>query len=268
MASGDAAGATGGTGPHLEPAYLHVERRGAVLIVTLDRPGKLNAYDGAGLKAVGEVWRQLDDDPSLRVGVLTGAHGRAFCAGADVSAAAGGGFDDPPYPEVAEGLAAKPVVAAIEGLCLGGGMMIAAGCDLRIASTNAEFGLPEARWNLPAQWLGALARQLLPAHALELALLADERLPASRLYDMGWINRVVDNGTALQIAVDWAERLAELAPAALRAFKALITQAAWRSPGDALALGHEQAAALVRMKDTVEGGLAFAEHRPPRFEDR
>lgn len=165
--------------------YVVTERRGPVLLATLSRPDKLNTYDGPGLKAVAAAWRELDDDPALRVGVLTGAGNRAFCAGADVRAAATGGFDDPPYPEVAEGLARKPVIAAIDGLCLGGGMMIAAGCDLRIAGTLAEFGLPEARWNLPAQWLGVLARQLLPAHALELAVLADERVSAWRMYEMG-----------------------------------------------------------------------------------
>jgi enoyl-CoA hydratase len=248
--------------------YLSVEARGAVLVVTLDRPEKLNAYDGPGLKAIGEVWRQLDDDPALRVGVLTGAGDRAFCAGADVAAAAGGGFDEPPYPEVAEGLAAKPVLAAIEGRCLGGGMMIATGCDLRLAGDRAEFGLPEARWNLPAQWLGALSRQLLPAHTLELALLADQLLPAQRLYEMGWLNRVVPAGTALDEALAWAERLAALAPAAIRSFKQLAVQSSWLDPSESLALGHRQAAALVQMQDTIEGGTAFAERRSPRFEDR
>jgi enoyl-CoA hydratase/carnithine racemase len=245
---------------------VRVGREGAVLVVTLHNPERHNTYDGPGLHAIGEVWRELDDDPTLRAGVLTGADG-TFCAGADIAAAAGGGFDDPPYPEVAEGLAAKPVVAALEGLCLGGGMMIATGCDLRIAGRSAEFGLPEARWNLPAQWLGALARQILPAHLLELALLADQRLPASRLYEMGWVNAVVDDGEALATARRWADRLAAMAPAALRSFKELGRRAAWDTPEAALALGHHHAARLVTMHDTAEGGRAFAERRPPNFED-
>lgn len=247
--------------------YLRVERVGAVLVVTLDRPERKNAYDGPGLKAIGEVWAELDADPDLRVGVIAGAGG-VFCAGADIAAAAGGGFDAPPYPEVAEGLASKPVIAAIEGMCLGGGMMIATGCDLRIAAESAEFGLPEARWNLPAQWLGALSRQMLPAHVLELALLADERLPAVRLREMGWLNATVPEGDALTEAVRWAERVAAMAPAAVRAFKELTKRAAWSTPDEALELGHAQARALVSMRDTVEGGQAFAERRPPRFEDR
>lgn len=252
----------------MDDDYVRTERDGPVLVVTLDRPDKHNAYDGDGLKAIGAVWAELDDDPTLRVGVLAGAGGRAFCAGADIGAAAGGGFSEPPYPEVAEGLAAKPVIAAIEGLCLGGGMMIATGCDLRIAGASATFGLPEARWNLPAQWLGALARQVLPAHALELALLADERLPAARLFEMGWLNRVVPDGEALPFALGWAERLAALAPAALRASKELTWRGTWASPDEVLALGHEHARHLVQMADTIEGGTAFVERRPPRFEDR
>jgi enoyl-CoA hydratase/carnithine racemase len=251
-----------------EQHYLTIDRRDAVLVVTLDRPDRLNTYDGDGLKALASTWRTLDDDPALRVGVLTGAGERAFCAGADIGAVASGGFDAPPYPELAENLAAKPVVVAIEGLCLGGGMMIATGGDLRIAGAGAEFGLPEARWNLPAQWLGALARQVRPAHVLELALRGDRRLPAVRLYEMGWLNEVVPTGAALDVALEWAEAIASMAPAAVRAFKELTLQAATLSPDDALALGHEQARRLVSMADTVEGATAFAERRPPRFEDR
>jgi enoyl-CoA hydratase/carnithine racemase len=246
--------------------YVRVERAGPVLVVTLDNPTRRNTYDGPGLHAIGNAWAELDADPSLRAGVLTGAGG-TFCAGADIAAAAGGGFDDPPYPEVAEGLATKPVIAAIEGLCLGGGMMIATGCDLRIAADSAEFGLPEARWNLPAQWLGALARQVLPAHLLELALLADQRLPASRLREMGWLNTTVTDGTALEAAMAWADRVAAMAPAAVRAFKALTIRGGWDTPEASLALGHEQAKMLVAMQDTIEGARAFGERRPPKFTD-
>jgi enoyl-CoA hydratase/carnithine racemase len=247
--------------------YVQASRRGPVLVVTLHNPDRLNTYDGPGLKAIGAVWQELDDDPELRVGVLTGA-GADFCGGADIAAAAGGGFADPPYPEVAEGLAAKPVLAAIEGRCLGGGMMIATGCDLRVAGETAEFGLPEARWNLPAQWLGALARQMLPAHALELALLADERLPAARLHEMGWITRVVPDGEALACALELADRMAAMAPAAIRSFKSLVRQSSDLTAHEALALGHRQAQQLIGMHDTVEGATAFAERRPPRYEDR
>jgi enoyl-CoA hydratase len=247
--------------------YVAVEHRGRVLVVTLDRAGRRNAYDGPGLKALAAAWGELDTTAELRAGVLTGAHGD-FCSGADVAAAAGGGFHDPPYPEVAEGLSRKPVVAAVEGVCLGGGMMIACGADLRVAAESAVFGLPEARWNLPAPWLGALARQVHPAHALELALLADERLPARRLYEMGWLNRVVADGAALEAALVLAERLAALAPAALRSFKELVVRSASSPPEDSLALGHRQARTLVAMTDTAEGGRAFAERRAPAFDDR
>lgn len=248
--------------------YLVTGTRGPVLVVMLNRPDALNTYDGPGLKAIGDVWTRLDKDPSLRVGVLGGTGAKAFCTGADVQAAAGGGFDDPPYPEVAEGLATKPVIAAIEGLCLGGGMMIATGADLRIAGDTAEFGLPEARWNLPAQWLGALGRQILPAHAMELALLADERLPASRLHEMGWLNRVVPAGTALDAALEWADRLAAMAPRALVHFKDLTRRAAWETPTDATRLGYEHAIDLIGMADTAEGAKAFADKRAPTYEDR
>src|SRR3954471_15532315 len=190
-------------------ARVELERDGPVLLVTLaDEPGRYPAYDGRALHALGEAWSELDAAPALRAAVLTSSSDAAFCVGADIAVVAAGGFSDGPYPEVAEPLAAKPVLAAIEGLCLGGGMMIACGADLRIAGEGARFGLPEARWTLPAQWLGALSRQVLPAHALELALLADEKLPATRLCEMGWLNRVVANGEARATALAWAHRLA------------------------------------------------------------
>ena len=250
-------------------ARIERHRDGPVLVVTLvDEPGRLPAYDGVALHELASTWTELDADPALRAAVLTSSSRRAFCVGADVNAVAGGGFSDPPYPEMAEPVSAKPVIAAIEGLCLGGGMMFACGCDLRIAGESARFGLPEARWNFPAQWLGALARQVLPAHALELALLADEQLPAARLAEMGWLNRVVADGEAEAEALAWAHRLAGFAPRALRHFKELIHLGSWAAPDAALIRGNEHAAELMGMADTAEGGRAFAEKRPPQFEDR
>lgn len=244
-----------------------VERRGATLVVTLDRPEKLNAYDGAALHAIADAWRLLDRDPDLRAGVLTGAGDDAFCVGADIGAVTSGRFGDGPFPELAENLAEKPLLAAINGRCLGGGMMLATGCDVRIAADHALFGLPEARWNLPAQWLGALAAQLLPAHVLELALWGDRWLPAARMYEMGWISAVVPRGEALAEALRWAEALEAMAPRAIRSFKRLIAVSRHASPAEALALGHQQARELIAMADTREGAAAFRERRPPRWQD-
>lgn len=251
------------TGPR-----VHIEPNPPLLVVTIDRPETLNAYDGAMLKAIAGAWETLDRDPALRVGVLTGTGAKAFSVGADVQAVVGDGFADPPYPELAENLAAKPLIAAINGRCLGGGMMLATGCDLRIAAEDAQFGLPEARWNLPAQWLGALARQLSQAHALELALCGDRWLPAQRLHEMGWLTEVVAPGEALTAARVLGERIAAMAPRAVRHFKALIRRSATLDPKAALVLGHAQARELMAMHDTVEGAEAFAERRRPRWEDR
>jgi len=248
-------------------AEVRTERQGALLVVTLDDPPRHNAYDGAALHELGRVWEAFDADPDLRVAVLTGA-GTSFCAGADVTAAATGGFADTPYPELAEPVASKPVLAAIEGYCLGGGFMLACGCDLRVAGADARFGLPEVRWNLPSHWLGALARQVLPAHALELVLLGDEPVDASRLLEMGWLNRVVPAGTALDVAIGLADRIASLAPRAVRFSKELVLRGTWDHPEAVLARGHQQAVELVGMADTAEGGRAFAERREPEWRDR
>jgi enoyl-CoA hydratase/carnithine racemase len=249
-------------------ASPRVERRGTTLVVTLDRPEKLNAYDGATLQAVADAWRELDADPVLRAGVLAGAGDQAFCVGADIGAVTEGRFGHGPFPELAENLAAKPLLAAIDGQCLGGGMMLATGCDVRIAGDHAVFGLPEARWNLPAQWLGSLAEQLLPAHVLELALWGDRWLPARRLYEMGWLSAVVPRGEALAEALRWADGLAAMAPRAVRHFKTLVRARRHGSAAEALELGHRQARELIRMADTREGAAAFRERRPARWEDR
>ena len=249
-------------------AAVHVDIDGHVMIVRLDDPAHHNAYDGATLHAVGDAWAQLDQNDDLRVGVLCGTGSDAFCTGADVEAVVNGGFSDPPYPELAEGIAHKPTIAAIEGMCLGGGMMLAAGCDLRIAGRSATFGLPEARWNYPAQWLGALARQLLPQHAMELAFIADERLSAHRLFEMGWLSAVVDDGDALTESLRWAERIGAQAPGAVQRFRELIRYGSWAAPVDALALGHRQSVELMAMEDTAEAAKARAERRPPNWTGR
>ena len=244
-----------------------VEQIQTVLVVTLDDPESLNTYDGATLKALRAAWNELDQNPELRAGVLTATGTRAFCAGANLQSVAAGGFNDPPYPELAESVSIKPVLAAIEGFCLGGGMMIACGCDLRVAGESAVFGLPEAQWNLPAQWLGALARQLLPAHALELALFGDARLPAQRLYEMGWITAVVDDGMARATSIEMAQRIGQMAPRAVRYFKELVTSSSWTAPSESLARGMEQAVELMGMSDTAEGARALREGRPSQFRD-
>ena len=130
------------------------------------------------------------------------------------------------------------------------------------------YGLPEARWNLPAQWLGALADQMLPAHVLELALWGDRWLPARRLYEMGWVSAVVPRGEALAETLRWAEGLATMAPRAVRHFKTLLRARRDASSAEVLELGHRQARDLMRMADTREGAAAFRERRPPRWQDR
>ena len=244
-----------------------LEQIQTVLVVTLDDPDALNTYDGATLKALGDAWKELDRTAELRVAVLTASGTRSFCAGANLQSIAAGGFSDPPYPELAENVSVKPVLAAIEGFCLGGGMMLACGCDLRVAGESAVFGLPESRWNLPAQWLAALGRQLLPAHALELAMLGDARLPAERLYEMGWVARVVEDGTARATALELAHRIGQMAPRAVRHFKELVLASNFTEPQESLARGMEQAVDLMSMSDTAEGVRASLEGRLPKFRD-
>ncbi|MFC9972110.1 crotonase/enoyl-CoA hydratase family protein [Spirillospora sp. NPDC127200] len=201
---------------------VRTERRGPVRIVTLDRPERRNAVDGPGAAALAAAFTGFERDPDARVAVLTGAGG-AFCAGNDLKAMAAGEFpmptaDGPPPMAVTRSAPAKPVIAAIEGYCFGGGLELALWADLRVASQTAEFGLLNLAQGLPSLD-GAtvrLPRLIGQARALDLLLTA-RRVPAAEALEYGLVNRVVEAGGALPAALALAEAVAALPPEALLA---------------------------------------------------
>lgn len=250
---------------------------GRVVVMTMNRPAELNAL-GAGLSiAIAEGWMRFAADDEAWVGIITGA-GRAFCAGADLKETsevrAGRRPPSPPAPPIyplADVLGLwKPTIAAINGFVLGGGFSVAQQCDIRIAAANAQIGIPEARWNMPAGWMHPLTRQMHLQHALEIALFGDAegRLSAQRAYEIGWVNKVVPEGEALNEALRWAERCLYLAPQAVRNFKRILHRGFYMDP----LAGRDFAAAvernLVGMEDSIEGPRSFVEKRRPAFTGR
>src|SRR5436853_1178858 len=198
------------------------ERRGNVLLITLNRPEVRNSVNAALAAGVAGALDELDDDDALSVGVLTGAGG-FFSAGMDLGAVVKGEspwFGDRGFAGIAQRASRKPLIAAIEGFAVAGGLEIALACDLLVAAKGAKLGIPEAKRSLVAAG-GALLRlpRRMPYHAaMELALTGDF-VSAERAYELGAINRVAEPGQAVETATELAEAIAKNGPLSLIASK-------------------------------------------------
>ncbi|MEV4002229.1 enoyl-CoA hydratase-related protein [Actinomadura sp. NPDC049753] len=203
---------------------VRTERRGPVHVITLDRPDRRNAVDGPTARRLAGAVRDFEDGDA-KVAVLTGAGG-AFCAGNDLKAMAAGEFpaptaDGPPPMAVTRARPSKPVIAAIEGYCFGGGFELALWCDLRVASETAEFGLLNFEHGLPSLD-GAtvrLPRLVGQPRALD-ALLTARRIPAREAANWGLLTALTPPGEALETAQALAARIASLPAPALQAARA------------------------------------------------
>jgi enoyl-CoA hydratase len=197
------------------------ETRDSVLIVTINRPEVRNAVDGATAQALATAFREFDRDGSLRIAILTGASG-TFCAGADLKSYAAGRGNQ--LNETGDGLMgptrmllSKPVLAAIEGHAVAGGLELAIWCDLRIAAKDAVFGVYCRRFGVPLIDLGTvrLPRLIGHSHALDL-ILTGRGVSGEEAFRMGLANRLVDTGQALPVALELARELAALPQTCLR----------------------------------------------------
>lgn len=257
---------------------VRYEVKDRIALVTLDRPEALNAMNTAMRDDLRATWHRFRADDSAWVAVLTGAGDRAFCAGADVKemrANQGQDAGDPFWlpDDLDRSLESgfplwKPVVAAINGHCLGGGMTLAAGCDIRVASTNATFGFPEVAVGLPtvlgAVWLGKMMPH---GRALEL-LLTNKRFSAEEMRQAGFFEYVVEPGQVVARATEIAEAICTNAPLAVRATKEVFKRSLEMPLGDAFRFGETMRRVVRTTSDSIEGPRAFVEKRKPRFEAR
>ncbi|WP_312858009.1 enoyl-CoA hydratase-related protein [Pseudonocardia pini] len=255
------------SGPVSTEQPVLVERRGAVTVVTLNRPHAANSLDGPTMTGLGRAFAEAEADPEVRALVLTAAGGKIFCAGMDLKAFASGGLEveGPGLGVLTSRVFPKPVVAAVTGTAVGGGLELALACDLVVASDAARFGLPEVSRGLVAAGGGTrLPRRIPLAYALELGL-TGELVDAARIQEMGLVNRVVPAADVLPTALALAERIAANGPLALRVTKELM----YAEIGDP---DREALAAAVKPvfdgQDAVEGARAFAEKRAPRWTGR
>jgi enoyl-CoA hydratase len=247
------------------------EARDGVLLVTLNRPEARNAVNLALAEGIAEALDALDADAELRVGVLTGA-GKGFCAGMDLKAFVTGErswVGDRGFAGITQRAARKPLIAAIEGFALAGGLEVALACDLIVAARDARLGIPEVKRSLVA---GAGALRRLPQRvphgvAMELALTGDP-ITAERGYELGLVNRLAEPGGAADAALELAAAIAKNAPLALDATKAILQQQAdWTEP-EFWARQGEVAEPVFRSEDAREGATAFAEKREPVWRGR
>jgi len=244
--------------------------QGHVARITLRRPERLNAIDAAVNRELEEAVERLDADPQARVAILAG-EGRAFCAGADLEAVAGG--EGEALGDATESFAgfvsmprATPVVAAVHGYALAGGLELALACDVVVAAEGARFGLPEVTRGLVAAAGGSirLPRMIPEKRALEM-ILTGRRFDAAEALQLGLVSRVVAPGDLDAAATELAETIAANAPAAVRESLALVR--ATRGVPEAEAW-RQSAAAWSRVLSTAdarEGAAAFLERRAPRW---
>lgn len=257
---------------------VRLELRDHVAWVTFDRQHVLNALDPASVRRCNEIWDQVEHDPSVHAIVVTGAGERAFCTGADMSAA-GIGKTGVDYwadldPNGFAGLSLRrtldvPVIARVNGYALGGGMEVVLGADLVIAAEHAQFGLTEPRvGRMPLDGgMVRLARRIPYTQAASL-LLTGRKAPANELAAMGLLNEVVP-ADELDAAVDrWLEQVLSCAPTSLRAIKQVLNRTEHLTDGEAHAARLPALVEALVSPNAEEGVSAFQQKRRPNWSDR
>ena len=244
-------------------SVVTVEEHGPISVIAVNRPEKLNAINKAVAIELQDAFADFDRG-GQRVAILTGAGGRAFSAGADVT----------DLPELwrcvpTVGIATeKPIIAAVAGWCIGGGLVMAMMCDLLVAADNARFSYPEGKVGITGGMIAGLAARIPHKIAMEMMLLG-EPIDAERAYQIGLANRIVANEKLVDEAVAMAGKIVDLAPLALATMKRFVNDHVLpKGPAEIAARAGAELAAVRNSADAAEGIRAFKERRKPRYEGR
>jgi len=255
--------------------FVDVKRSGHITTVTLNRPAVMNALHKPAHFELHEVFNAFAADPEQWVAIVTGAGERAFCAGNDLKwQAAGGerGWNSSGFGGLTLRFHCdKPIIAAVNGVAMGGGFEVALACDLIIASENATFALPEPRVGLAALagGLQRLPRQIGLKRAMGM-ILTGRHVSAREGFELGFVNEVVPAGEAVAAAKRWANQICQNSPMSIRASKQAVLEGLNAPLPDAMIAQREYPAVreMIASADYVEGPKAFAEKRPPRWQGK
>lgn len=260
--------------PIVGPDILKYEKRDRIVIITLNRPERMNAISIELAEELAKAWKEFKEDNNAWVAILTGAGEKGFCAGFDLIDQAERDKKGIGLPEKLPLFSPndheiwKPVIGAINGDAIAGGFLLAQHCDVRIAAEHAEFGIAETRWNLPAYWVHDLTKVVNLGHALEIAIWGDKRHSAQRFYEIGFVNKVVPKEKLMEEAISWAERILYLAPRCVRNIKEILNRGFYMPPSEGMAFAKALEQNLYGMEDTLEGPKAFKEGRKPIFKGK
>lgn len=239
------------------------QSKGGIAVITLNRPEKMNRMDNAMMDGLCEAWKRLMASED-RVAVLTGAGDKAFCAGADLANPPRGLYHGIPGVGV---FVDKPVIAAVQGWCIGGGMVLTTMCDMMICADTAKFSYPEVKVGFSGGLITNLVTRIPHKIAMELLLLG-ETIDAKRAYEVGYCNKVVSASELSATAMDWATRVAATAPLPSRALKRWTSETLPKGPTEIGGIARYQTDVIDNSADWIEGRDAFKEKRPPQFKGK
>ncbi len=258
------------------PDCLKVEKKGHVAILTINREERGNSINLDLSQLLEAAWKDIKKDENIWAGILTAAGDRFFCAGEDLKDRAEidqtypGGFvkymDDKGGFGNMSALANqvwKPLIGAINGFAVAGGWYLSQMCDVRIAAEHAMFGVPEVRWNLPAPFMAQATRMIPMAMTLEMTMWGARQYTAQRMYEIGWVNKVVPKDKLMEEAMAWAEEVCEMGPVSVWTHKELIYRYIFQDDFWAQRLSRAIFDKCEHMEDSIEGPKAFAEKRKP-----
>ncbi len=236
------------------------ESQEQVAVITMNKPDRMNRLDSEIVDQLHHAWKRFMAADEDRVAVLAG-NGRAFSAGADLKAIPHDLYRAIPSIGVPVD---KPVVAAVQGWCVGGGMVLTTMCDLMVAAEDAMFSYPEVKIGFSGGLISNLATRIPHKIAMEL-LLTGEAITAQRAYDVGYVNKLTPADQVLEAAMDYAKGIAAQAPLPSRMLKRFSAEALPKGPTEQAAIARVQVEEINASADGVEGVAAFMEKRPPTF---
>jgi enoyl-CoA hydratase len=255
----------------MSDAVLFEARDDGIAVITLNRPEARNALGKdirAGLFA---AWERFERDPALRIAILTGAGEKAFCAGGDLKEMRELALTTPPrdmFPVPGDNIElTKPTIAAVNGMALAGGWLIAQACDLCVASTNAQFAITEVKVGRSSPWAAPLIH-MIPQRIMMEIVLTGKPISAQRAYEIGLVNRLAEPGALMETALALAGEILPGAPLSIQAAREMVMLSTEMGRSAALRAARHVSETVYRSADAQEGPKAFAEKRRPDWKGR